>query len=301
MISAMTTREETLTLSSGHTLWTKQFDDTLGNTGQTPLLALHGGPGAGHDYLEPLTTLADMRPVILYDQLGCGKSDQPDDKTLWTIDRFVAEIDEVRAQLHLDTVHLYGHSWGGWLGLEYLLSNPTGVQSLTLASTSASIAQFVGEAERLKSELPDDVQAVMATHEAAEDYHHPDYEAAVGVFYARHLCRLPEWPDAFLRSVANLDGNQVYETMNGPNEFTVIGNLQGWDQTDRLAGIAVPTLITVGRFDELTPACAETLHAGLPQSELVIFENSSHTAHFEEQEHYLSTLSSFLQKVDEIA
>lgn len=290
----MTEREKHVTLSSGHTLWAKQF----GDANATPLLALHGGPGAGHDYLEPLTALADSRPVILYDQLGCGRSGQPDDVGLWTMERFVAEIDEVRDQLGLETVHLYGHSWGGWLGLEYLLSNPSGVLSLTLASTSASIAQFVAEAERLKSQLPAEVQSVMAKYEAQGDYHHPDYEAAVGVFYARHLCRLPEWPDAFLRSVGNLDGNQVYETMNGPNEFTVIGNLKDWDRTDQLVDIEVPTLITVGRYDELTPACAQTLHAGLPKSELVIFENSSHTAHFEEGPRYMEVLSSFLQSVE---
>jgi proline-specific peptidase len=122
--------------------------------------------------------------------------------------------------------------------------------------------------------------------------------AAVDAFYTRHLCRLDEWPDPLLRTGEILNGNQVYATMNGPNEFHVIGNLREWDRLDRLAEIKQPTLITVGRFDEITPACAETLREGIPNSRMVIFENSAHLAHLEEKEVYLETVSDFLEEVE---
>ncbi len=272
----------------------KVWYQRLGDAGATPLLLLHGGPGAGHDYLEPLGKLADTRPVVFYDQLGCGKSDRPDDVGLWTVDRFVREVDEVRVALGLESVHLLGQSWGGWLGIEYMLSQPAGVERLVLASTSASMPQFEAETRRLRKELPAEVQQVLNKYEALGDYHNPEYEKAVEAFYQKHVCRLPEWPECVLRTVANLENNPVYETMNGPNEFTIIGNLREWDRIERLSEIRVPTLITVGHYDELTPACAETLRAGIPDSRLVVFENSSHLAHVEEEARYLEVVRDFL-------
>lgn len=264
----------------------------------TPLLTLHGGPGAGHDYLESLAALAPERPVIFYDQLGCGRSERPDDRSLWRIDRFVAEVDAVRAGLGLDRVHLLGQSWGGWLAIEYMLTRPAGIVSLTLASTSCSIPQFVREAERLKAALPPDVAATLRRYEAAGDLTNPEYEAAVQVFYQQHVCRLDPWPEAVMRTVQNLTGNPVYETMNGPNEFMVIGNLRDWDRTDRLGEIRVPTLITVGEYDEITPACAETMHGGIAGSELHRFAHSAHLAHVEEADAYLRLLGDFLRRVE---
>ena len=267
-------------------------------SGGIPLLTLHGGPGAGHDYLEPLEQLGADRPVIFYDQLGCGRSDQPDDRSLWRMERFVAEVDAVRRSLALERVHLLGQSWGGWLAIEYMLSRPQGVISLILASTSASIPQFVAETARLKAELPSDIYQTLQRCEALEDYRHPDYEAAVLEFYKRHVCRLDPWPDPLLRTVANLEGNAVYDTMNGPNEFIVIGNLKDWDRTDRLGEISTPTLITVGRYDELTPACAETLHRGIRNSRIVVFEKSAHLAHLEEADDYRRVIADFMSEVE---
>jgi len=277
----------------GHRVWYRRV-----GSGGIPLLLLHGGPGAGHDYLEPLEALARDREVIFYDQLGCGRSDQPDDRSLWRIDRFVREIDTVRAALGLERVHLLGQSWGGWLGIEYLISQPRGIVSATLASTSASIPQFVAEAGKLKAQLPPEMVAVMQRCEAAGDWRNPEYEAAVTEFYRRHLCRLDPWPDALLRSIRNLDGNAVYDTMNGPNEFIVIGNLRDWNRIDRLSDIRVPTLITVGRFDEIPPTCAQTMQRGIPGSRVVVFEHSGHTAHLEETERYLEVVGDFLREVE---
>ena len=289
----MNTEEGKINVEQGYQIWYKR----VGNGG-IPLLTLHGGPGAGHDYLKPLDGLAIDRTVIFYDQLGCGQSDQPDDRSFWKIERFVAEVDTVRRALGLEQVHLLGQSWGGWLAIEYMLTKPSGVASLILASTSASIPQFVAETKRLKLELPREVFETMQRYEASADYHHPAYEEATMEFYRRHVCRLAEWPEPLLRSLTNLTDNPVYETMNGPNEFMVIGNLKDWDRTNRLSEISAPTLITVGRYDELTPACAETLHQGIPNSQMIIFEESAHLAHLEETEKYLRVVADFLTDVE---
>ena len=176
--------EGTIEVEDGYRVWYRR----VGDGGATPLLVLHGGPGAGHDYLDTLDGLADERPVIFYDQLGCGRSDQPDDPSRWHIARFVREVDLVRQALGLSRVHLLGQSWGGWLAIEYMLGAPAGIAGLVLASTSASIPQFVAECERLKSELPPDVYATLQKYEAAQDYRNPAYEkAADGVLQATPL------------------------------------------------------------------------------------------------------------------
>jgi len=285
--------EGELKLLDGYRIWYRRVGTGTG----TPLLVLHGGPGAGHDYLEPLEVLATERPVIFYDQLGCGRSEKPDDPSLWRVERFVREVDEVRRGLGLDEIHLLGQSWGGWLAIEYMLGQPAGVVSLILANTSASTAQFVAEAAKLKAALPADLPATLARGEATGDFHSPEYTAAVMEFYRRHVCRLPEWPPCVMRTVENLDGNQVYETMNGPNEFMVVGNLKGWDRSDRIREISVPCLILVGRHDEIPPVCSETLHAGIPRSQLVVFEASSHMPHLEEPERYLQVVTEFFVAV----
>ncbi|WP_200272363.1 proline iminopeptidase-family hydrolase [Luteolibacter pohnpeiensis] len=278
----------------GYRVWYRKI-----GSGGIPLLVLHGGPGAGHDYLETLEELAVDRTVIFYDQLGCGKSDQPDDVSLWQMDRFVREIDTVRDFLGLKQIHLLGQSWGGWLGIEYMLTQPSGIVSLVLASTSASVPQFVSEAARLKSELPGDIPAILNHYEALGEWRNPEYEKAVSEFYKRHLCRLDPWPSPYLRTLDNLDGNAVYETMNGPNEFIVIGNLSNWNRVPRLGEITAPTLVTVGRYDEITPACSQTIVDGIPGARMLIFEESSHTAHLEEKEAYLAAVGSFMKEAEQ--
>ena len=187
---------------------------------------------------------------------------------------------------------------GGWLAIEYLLGKPAGVVSLVLASTSASMAQFVAEAGRLKAQLPQQVCEVMTRHEATGDFGSPAYQAAVMEFYKRHLCRLEPWPDCLMRSIENLDGNPVYLMMNGPNEFTVVGNLKGWERRDRIHQITVPTLVTVGRYDEIPLACAQTLHGSVRGSELAVFDQSSHMAMLEETDLYIRRLVDFLSRAD---
>lgn len=277
----------------GGQVWYK----VVGTGDAVPLLTLHGGPGGGHDYLEPLEALASDRPVIFFDQLGCGKSDKPDDISLWRIERFVDEVTAVRKALDLRQVHLFGQSWGGWLAIEYMMGQPSGIVSLILASASASLRQFAEETARLKATLPQDVLDTLNRYEAAGDIDNPAYEEAMMAFYTRFVCRLAAWPEPLLRTMNNVQSNPVpYVTIQGPNEFTVTGNLKDWDRSDRLGEITVPTLITCGRYDEMGPTCAETLHQGIPNSEMVIFEQSAHMAHLEETERYLQVMRDFLDR-----
>jgi proline-specific peptidase len=270
-----------------------------GDGGRTPLLILHGGPGAAAYYVEPLAErLAAHRPTVVYDQLGCGRSDKPDDPALWTLDRSVEEVDQVRDALGLERCHLLGQSWGGWLSVEYMCREPQGIAGLVLASTSASLPQFTAEARRLIGELPEPARTTLIELGRRGAYERPEYQEAVWEFYRRHLCRLDPWPEALQRSSAELEGNQVYLTMNGPTEFDVIGNLRDWDRTADLGRIASPTLVTVGRYDELTPACSETLRDGIPDTRMVVFEESSHCAHLEEPERYASVVEAFLTECD---
>ncbi len=268
-------------------------------SGGIPLLLLHGGPGAGHDYLEPLEALGADRQVIFYDQLGCGRSDRPDNPALWRIERFASEVAQVRRALGLSRIHLLGHSWGGFLAIEYLLGQPAGVTSVVLASTGASLPEVLAEIQGLKAQLPDAVRDVMDRYEPIGDFANPEYQAAVMEFYKLYLCRLDPWPDCLMRSVANLDGNQVYATMNGPNEFTVVGNLKDWERRDRIHEITVPTLVTVGGYDEIPLACAQTLHNGVRGSQLAVFDESSHMAMLEETHAYVQRLVDFLTRVEE--
>jgi proline-specific peptidase len=264
---------------------------------QVPLLALHGGPGVPHDYIENLVDLAsDTRRVILYDQLGCGRSDQPDDPSLWRVERFVEELGIVRRALALEEIHLLGQSWGGMLAIEYALTQPRGLVSLILASTLSSMPLWVAEANRLRDELPPEVQATLLRHEAAGTTDDPEYLQAMQVFYERHVIRLHPIPEHVQRAMDQV--GQVYYTMNGPSEFYVIGTIKDWDRTDRLSEIRVPTLITSGRYDESTPLINEVLHQGIARSQWVLFEQSSHMAHVEERERYLSTVRAFIEGVE---
>jgi proline-specific peptidase len=264
----------------------------------TPLLLLHGGPGAGHDGFEPLEALADERPVVFYDQLGCGRSDIPDDPSLWHVGRFAEEVAAVRSSLGLERMHLLGSSWGGWLAIEYAVTIGGGLASLVLSSTSASSRQFLEGARRLLADLPGGIGETIERLEAEGKTDSPEYLQATMAFYKQHLCRLDPWPDSMLRSSANVAASATYGTMWGPSEFTCTGVLREWDREDDLGRITVPTLVTRGGHDEMTQDCADTLVAGIPDAELRVFENSAHMAHVEETDAYLDAVRRFLRRVD---
>jgi proline-specific peptidase len=272
--------------------------------GKFPLLCLHGGPGAAHDYLESLDAMAGTgRRVIYYDQIGCSRSSLPVSKPeMWTVELYVEEVDAVRQALGLDRIHLLGQSWGGMLAMEYALTQPKGLGSLTVSSSPASMIQWVDEANRLREDLPPEVQQTLLRHEAAGTVDSLEYQEAMQVFYDRHVCRVVPNPEYVQRSFASIAANpEVYHTMNGPSEFHVVGTLTEWNIIPRLGEIRVPTLVTSGRFDEATPLIAETVRNGIPGAEWVIFEESSHMAHAEEPERYMQVLDAFLTNVEEAA
>ena len=268
--------------------------------GRFPLLCLHGGPGMAHDYLEPLEAIPGTgRRVIFYDQLGCGKSDHPHNPSLWQTELFVEEVDIVRRFLGLDQIHLLGQSWGGFLAQEYMLTKPGGIQSLILADTAASTARWIAEANRLRAELPDEVQETLRKHEESGTTGDPAYAAATEVYYRRHLCRLDPWPDCFQRTLDQLERDpEVYNTMWGPSEFYCTGRLLAWNIEGRIGEIDRPTLILSGEYDESTPAINQVLHSQIPNSEWIVFEGCSHTPHLEATETYLQTLTGFLTRVE---
>lgn len=268
--------------------------------GMSPLLLLHGGPGACHDYLESMAALsATGRRVIFYDQQGCGNSDQPDDPERWTVGFYVREVAAIRRALGLERCHILGQSWGGMLLMEYLLTRPTGVVSATIASSPASMPLWIAETGRQRAALPADVLATMERHEAAGTWDHPEYEAAVNAYYERHLCRVVPFPEFVTRSFAKLARNpQVYRTLNGPTEFHVIGTLKSWEILSRLGSIDEPVLLTSGRHDEATPAQMAVIAARLPQAEWVLFEESGHMAHAEEPERYMAAVGDFLARAE---
>jgi proline-specific peptidase len=271
----------------------------VGDGDRTPLLCLHGGPGSTHIGLRRLERLAaDGRRVILYDQLGCGRSSRPSDPSLWTVELYVGEVATVRGELGLDRVHLLGSSWGGVLALEVALSGAPGLASLVLSSTLPSTRLWVEEALRLRAGLPPDVREALERHERAGTTDDPAYKAAVDAFYHRHVCRLDPWPEVMYEMKAALR-KEVYETMWGPSEVYPTGTLKDWDVTDRLREIDVPTLVTCGRYDEATPRLAETIAAAIADAELVIFEQSAHVALIEEPERYLELVGGFLERVDD--
>src|SRR5476649_34414 len=269
---------------NGHRTW-YQIAGERELPGRLPLLILHGGPGATHQYLESLSALAQTgRRVIFYDQIGCGKSDHPTDPEFYSAELFVEELATVRRELGLDRVHILGQSWGGMLAMQYAISKPAGLASIIVADSPADMTQWVSEANRLRADLPPDVQRTLNEHEAAGTTTDPAYMAAVEVFYRRHVCRLETWPDEVQRTVHALETDGfVYNVMNGPSEFHVIGKLKTWSLLDRLGEIRIPTLLLSGAYDEATPLIVQSITERIPHADWIMFKDSSHMPHVEEK------------------
>ncbi|MFG1426271.1 proline iminopeptidase-family hydrolase [Roseixanthobacter glucoisosaccharinicivorans] len=277
----------------GHRIVAYEF-----GTGDEVVLLLNGGPGLPCDYMREAHSFLATHGfrVVAFDQLGCGASDRPTDPALWSITRYVEEVEAVRQALGLGRVHLAGHSWGGWLAIEYALTYPDAVKSLLLENTAADLPHLMSELHRLRDALGPETSAMLARHEADGTLAHPEYQGAITVLNYRHVCRLMEWPAPVMRSLA--DWNMApYEAMQGPNEFLYIGNLKDWSRLADLPQISVPVLILVGAHDEQTPACAALMKAQLPQAELHEFAHSSHMPAYEEAEAHGAVLLSFLQRV----
>ncbi len=260
------------------------------------ILTVHGGPGMTHDYLLAFHDLVRFgHHVVYYDQLGCGRSELARDVAEYSVDRDVQDLEVLRQSLGLGRVHLLGSSYGGLLAIAYTLAHPEGVRTLISASGLADVPLTVREMQRLKRELPGPVRETLERHEATGDLQHPEYLRAVNEFYRRHLCRLDPWPAEVTYTLEHVSVPK-YGTMNGPNEFTIVGSIRDWDATPRLGEIEVPTLVTTGRYDEVTPVVADSIHAGIHRSELRLFEESSHLAFWEERPRYMATVADFLRR-----
>jgi len=266
--------------------------------GKPPLIALHGGPGCTHDYIDSLTDLADgLRAVVHYDQIGNGRSThmRDADPAFWSVDLFLDELDNLLAHLGVaDQYDMLGQSWGGMLAAEHAVRRPPGLRRLVIADSPASLVTWLAEANRLRAALPPAVRDALLRHEAAGTIEDPEYVAATRVFYDRHVCRIP-WPPEVKRTFDAIDEDPtVYHTMNGPTEFHVVGTLKGWTIEDRLDSIAAPTLLLSGRYDEATPLTQKPFLKSIADVREVVFMQSSHMPHVEERPLYMQTVAGFL-------
>ena len=265
---------------------------------KAPLVVLHGGPGCTHDYVDSFKDLAATgRAVIHYDQLGNGRSTHLREKgaEFWTVSLFLDELDRLLNHLGIaGRYDIVGQSWGGMLAAEHAVLQPQGLRRLVIADSPASMQTWVEEANRLRLDLPPDIQEILRRNEAEGSFG-PEYFEAAKVFERRHVCRLVPKPDEVLRTdQAMLDDPTVYRTMNGPTEFNVIGSMKDWTIESRLNAIIVPTLLISGHFDEATPLCVQPYADHIPDVRWKIFEQSSHMPHVEEKAACLAAVAEFL-------
>jgi L-proline amide hydrolase len=288
----------------GHRTWYRVVGDLDPDADRAPVIICHGGPGATHDYVEPIAKLERFdRACVLYDQLGNGNSDhlRDADASFWTAELFQRELTALADHLGIASrYHVIGQSWGGMLALLHGIERPPGLVSLVVADSPGSIAEFVAGANELLETLPPDVVETIRAGERSGETSTPEFEGAVMEFYKRFVCRTDPWPDAVVRSFAAMESDPtVYSTMNGPTEFTVVGTIRDFDITDRLEEIEVPVLLISGQYDEVRPHVVEAVHDRLRDSEWVLFEDSSHMPHIEEPERFLELVERFLLRVEQ--
>jgi proline iminopeptidase len=262
----------------------------------TPVILLHGGPGFSSFYLKPFEELGDDRSVVRYDQLGGGKSDPTTDTTVFTIDHFVRELDSLRAHLGCHRVHLFGHSWGTILAFEYYRAHPEHVASLTLGSAALDIPTWERNARRLVATLSDSAQRAIRVREAEGRFDAPDYQAALNEFYGKYVWRRPVQAD--LDSALATFNAAIYNYMQGPSEFTITGTLKAYDATARLGMIRVPTLYTVGEFDEADPATIRHFAELTPGAQVVVLAGAAHLTPWDARDENVRVVREFLRRSD---
>ncbi|KAA0100921.1 alpha/beta fold hydrolase [Mycolicibacterium sp. P1-18] len=302
MLSAMPVQTHMVPFLDGET-WVQVTSPDTPRPDTLPLFVLHGGPGMAHDYVRNLAELADEtgRVVVHYDQIGCGRSTHlPEAPTeFWTPALFVDEFHAVRTALGIDRYHVLGQSWGGMLGAEIAVRRPDGLVSLSICNSPASMELWMAAAALLRSELPEDTQEALDRHEATGTVTDPEYLAATQEFYRRHVCRVTPTPQDFLDSEAQMEAEPtVYHTMNGPNEFHVLGTLKSWSVEDRLDQITAPTLVVAGEFDEATPATWKPFVERIPDARDHVFAGASHCTHLEQPAEFRAVIASFLTEHD---
>ena len=267
------------------------------DSGKTPLLLLHGGPGSTHNYFEVLDRLAeeDGRPVVTYDQLGCGRSYLDGHPELWTMDTWLGELIALREALHLTEAFILGQSWGGMLLLEYVCRHPhPGVKGIILSSTLPSAKLWALEQERMLRQLPADMRAAVRSAVESGDFTGEAYRAAEDFYMLLHASGQYGEGDPECLTRPARHGEECYRTAWGPNEFTPTGTLKDFDVTDELGGIDVPVLITSGGNDLCTPYIAKVMHDAIPGSRWELFRDCRHMCFVEDSEGYRALLGEWL-------
>lgn len=281
-------------------VWTKQ----VGNNKRMRLLLLHGGPGATHEYFECFESFLPSEGIefIYYDQLGSVYSDQPGDSDLWTVSRFVEEVEQVRQALGLnkDNFYLLGHSWGGILAMEYALKHQEFLKGLIISNMMASAPEYDAYAENvLAKQMDPAVLKEIKSLEAKGEFQNPRYmELLIPNFYMKHICRLQEWPDPVNRAFARMN-QEIYVIMQGPSEFGVSGRLENWDRKEDLKGIAVPTLVIGAQHDTMDPEHMQWMSKQVQHGSYLYCPNGSHMCMYDDQDTYLNGLIKFIKAIDE--
>jgi proline iminopeptidase len=280
-------------------VWTKRF----GNNPKIKILLLHGGPAMTHEYMECFETFFQREGFEFYeyDQLGSYYSDQPTDSSLWTTERFVEEVEQVRNAIGADSTNFYlvGNSWGGILGMEYALKYQQHLKGLVVANMMASAPEYGKYADEvLAKQMKPEVLAEIVAIEAKKDFSNPRYmELLIPHYYREHLCRLPVWPDGFNRSMKHVNGT-VYTMMQGPSEFRISGRLAKWDIKDRLKEIQVPTLMIGAKYDTMDPEAMEEQSKLVQKGRYLYCPNGSHLAMWDDQQVFMSGVIRFIKDVD---
>lgn len=283
-------------------VWTKR----VGNNPRIKVLLLHGGPGSTHEYFESCDSFFPRAEIeyYYYDQLGSYYSDQPKDDTLWEINRFVEEVEQVRKALKLDKSNFYllGQSWGGILAVEYALKYQDNLKGLIISNMMMSGPEYGKFAkEELGPKMPPGVLSEILEMEAKEDFDNPRYmELLIPNYYVKHILRMPydEWPEPVLRAFKHIN-QEVYTSMQGPSEFGIRGKLETWDRTHDLDKINVPTLVIGATYDTMDPKHMKWVASQIKRSQFLLCPNGSHLAIYDDQEAYFSGLIKFIKSVDQ--
>ena len=281
-------------------VWTKRF----GNNPTIKVLLLHGGPAAGHEYMECFESFFPKEGFEFYeyDQLGASYSDQPKDSSLWTIERYVDEVEQVRKAIDADSTNLYvlGNSWGGILGMEYALKYQQNMKALIVADMMASCPDYGKYADEVLSKQMDPkILDEIRDIEKRNDYNNPRYmELLMPNFYKEHLCRLAEWPDPVNRTFKHLNP-EIYTLMQGPSEFGIAGRLTNWDIKNRLKEIRIPTLMVGAKFDTMDPKAMEEQSKMVQNGRYLYCPNGSHMCMWDDQKIFMAGVISFIKDVDE--
>ena len=281
-------------------VWTKRF----GNNPRIKILLLHGGPAMTHEYMECFESFFPREGFEFYeyDQLGSYYSDQPKDSSLWTIERFVEEVEQVRQAIGADSTNFYvlGNSWGGILAMEYALKYQQHLKGLLVANMMASAPEY-GKyaADVLSKQMDPAVLAEIRAIEAKADFANPRYmELLIPHFYQEHLCRLKEWPDGFNRTMKHAN-SEIYVMMQGPSEFGIAGRLAQWDIKNRLKEVRVPTLMIGAKHDTMDPKAMEEQSKLVQKGRYLYWPNGSHLAMWDDQQVFMNGVIQFIKEVGE--